>query len=150
MAKSLKETILNFLPDDYTNGKQTTPDTEFQESDGTTGMISMSYVYSSGGFRGRPEAKILFIKRIERFGERGGGLVSKTLQEILRDTELTEIIIESIQNPAWVESLERHGWTIYYTDILPHAKLVKNKGGKKSKRKSKRKKSTKSNIGYYR
>jgi len=67
--------------------------------------------------------------------------VTPTLQKILRETELTEIKIESIQNEEWIPNLQRKGWTIEEDHGLTHA--IMKKGGKRRCTRRKRHKITK-------
>jgi hypothetical protein len=100
---TLEETIRTFLGD-MSRSKMSDPKIEFTEENGVTGIVGMAYIYSMP-FRENPEKKQLIIKRIEVFG--GKGIVTPTLQKILRETELTEIKIETIQNKEWIPNLER-------------------------------------------
>jgi predicted RNA binding protein YcfA (HicA-like mRNA interferase family) len=136
---SLEETIRTFLGD-LSRSKTSDPDIPFTEENGVTGIVSMGYIYSMP-LRENPEKKQLIIKRIEVFG--GKGIVTATLQKILRETELTEIKIETIQNKEWIPNLQRKGWTIEEDHGgLTHA--IMKKGGKRTRRTNhKRRKSRK-------
>jgi hypothetical protein len=135
---TLEETILAFIGD-MERSKTSDPDIVFTEKNGVTGTVSMGYIYSMP-FRTNPEKKQLIIKRIIVNGK---SVVTPTLQKISRETPLTEIKIESIQNAEWIPMLQRKGWTIETDDGMHHA--VIKKGGRKSKKsKSRKRKSRRS------
>jgi hypothetical protein len=135
---TLEETILAFIGD-MERSKTSDPDIVFTEKNGVTGTVSMGYIYSMP-FRTNPEKKQLVIKRITVNGK---SVVTPTLQKISRETPLTEIKIESIQNAEWIPMLQRKGWSIETDDGGIHHAVIK-KGGRKSKRSRRSKKSRRS------
>jgi len=138
---TLEQTIMDYLGD-MSRTKGTTEDIEFEEESGVTGTVSMGYVYTPPmGARFPNEKKTLFIKRIEVNGK---SVVNPTLQKIFTENpQLTEIKIESIQNPGWLRSLEEKGWKIIYDDPdNPNSTIhaLKTRGGRRKTRRNKRNK----------
>jgi len=133
---TLEETIMTFLGD-LSRSKTSDYDIEFEEKDGSTGKVSMGYIYSmpiSMPSRKFPEKKQLIIKRIQVNGK---NVVTPTLQKIFKTGLLTEIKIESIQNSEWIPKLAEKGWRIEIDDGgIHHA--VMNGGTRKRKSRSRR------------
>ena len=132
LTETLEDTIIHFLSG-LTYSKTSEFDIPFKESNGITGKVTLSYIYSEP-FRSNPEKKILVIKRIE---VNGSGVVTPTLRKILENDslQLTEVKIESIQNKTWLSKLEEKGWTIEEDYGVANAFI--KKGGRKNRRRPK-------------
>ena len=134
------DTLFSVLKAALKGQKLLTTQHYFGRKSGTHGYVTFAYDIDPGipGMARFPPRKELIIKRIF-VNSNEKGVVNKTCDALLADEDvqphLTKIIIESIQHPEWVPSLERQGWTIYGDYTLNAFK--KKTGGKKSKSKRK-------------
>lgn len=131
------ESLLSLLTTAITPGRNvpTTQRQYFGRKLGTHGFVSFSYQNDPGmppRFPARKELiiKQIFVKSTEK------SVVNSTCDALLanKDLQLNKIILESIQHPEWIPSLERQGWTIY-GDYTTNAFKERKLGGRKTRRK---------------